>query len=74
MKTLIVFILALLCLCSCSTGGWYWREARHTATGRMSYVRPGWPCDHKCSTYYSSQPIKQSTVRRLHFSARHVTQ
>lgn len=61
------FLGALLFLTSCGGGSVYWRETRHTATGRVSYLRPGWPADHRCSTYYSSQPVKSSTVRRLHF-------
>lgn len=74
MKTLLSLLFAMMLLCSCSTGGWYWHETRHTATGKVSYVRPGWPKDHSCSTYYSSQPVKSATIRRLHFHRNHKRQ
>lgn len=73
-NTWLLSIILLLLLSSCSSGGWYWHATRRTATGKVSYVKPGWPKDHSCSTYYSSQPVKQSTVRRLHFYRNHKRQ
>jgi hypothetical protein len=56
----------LLFLCSCSPGI-YWDQTRNTGIEKYHYKSPGWPYDHKCSAYFTTQPVKHSTWRTLHY-------
>ena len=67
MKILTVLIVALLIILSSCTNTVYWRETRRGGIERYQWNRPGWPREHGCSTYYTRQPVKQSTMRKLYF-------
>jgi hypothetical protein len=72
-----LFFLVLLFLSQVSFAGdtrkkprkhrnlWYWRETTTRGIERYQHNRPGWPYEHGCSGYYTSQPIKSSTLRAL---------
>jgi|SRR6185503_1011591 len=53
-----------------TAAGWHWREVNRRGIERYEYNRPGWPAQVGCSTYYTNQPVKSSSMRRLHFYRR----
>lgn len=72
MKKITVLLALLALLASCS--GVHWYDYKHTATGRYGYMKPGWPADRACAGMNHRNPVKTVTVRRLHWSPKHVKQ
>jgi len=66
MKTLTIIIIALA-LASCSRGNWYYSQTRKHGIEKYHTLKPGWPRNNACNTYYSSRPIKESTLRKQFF-------
>jgi hypothetical protein len=66
MKKLFIIIVALMFM-SCSRGNWYWSETRHSGIEKYHTLKPGWPRKSGCTTYYSSRPIKETTLRKYFF-------
>lgn len=75
MRTLIafvIFLLTLFFLFSCGTHNVHWRMTNNRGIERYQYNARVFPIDHTCSTYDNGrQPIKSSTVRKLHFARKH---
>lgn len=72
MKTLSVIALVFLLLTSCSGPHWY--TYKQTGTGRYGYMTPGWPAVQSCAGMNHRNPVKNATVRRYHWSPKHVKQ
>jgi hypothetical protein len=64
---IVIAIVIIVLLSSCNTTA-YWRETRKTGIERYGWNRAAWPRHSGCSAYYTSRPIKYSTMRRLHYS------
>ena len=64
LRRLILAILAIWYLCSCSSS--YWEDSKRTSSGKHTYYRQGWPQNTVCATY-NTLPMKVMTFKRYSY-------
>lgn len=73
MKRLFTSIVLLMLLASCSSSP-HWYTYKKTGTGRYGYMMSGWPAVQSCAGMNHRNPVKNATVRRYHWTPKHVKQ
>jgi hypothetical protein len=72
--TLVLFMCFMWLTTGCSSNAYHWRDSYSTGIEKYERNRPAWGGEHGCSTYYTRQPVKQTTQRRFHYFPKHVKQ